>query len=59
MLLLITSFLDYPLPRSHRHGKFQKEIELKKKNPSAIYSFLFQIKAVAHINLYNILNLLY
>ena len=35
MLLLTTSFLGYPLPRSHRHG------DLKKKMfPSTSYSFL-------------------
>ena len=44
MLLLTTSFLGYPLPRSHRHGGFEK-----KMFPSTSYSFLFQIKAVAHI----------
>ena len=44
MLLLTTSFLGYPLPRSHRHGGFEK-----KKFPSTSYSFLFQIKAVAHM----------
>ena len=44
MLLLTTSFLGYPLPRSHRH------VDLKKKMfPSTSYSFLFQIKAVAHV----------
>ena len=44
MLLLTTSFLGYPLPRSHRHGGFEK-----KMFPSTSYSFLFQIKAVAHV----------
>ena len=44
MLLLTTSFLGYPLPRSHRHGGFEK-----KMFPSTSYSFLFQIKAVAHM----------
>ena len=44
MLLLSTSFFSYPLPRSHR----QRWI-WKKKFPSTSYSFLFQIKAAAHI----------
>ena len=42
--ILTTSFLGYPLPRSHRHGGFEK-----KMFPSTSYSFLFQIKAVAHM----------
>ena len=44
MLLLSTSFFSYPLPRSHRRGGFEK-----KMFPSTSYSFLFQIKAAAHI----------
>ena len=46
MLLLSTSFFSYPLPRSHRQGGFEK-----KMFPSTSYSFLFQIKAAAHIYL--------
>ena len=47
MLLLSTSFFSYPLPRSpHRQGGFEK-----KMFPSTIYSFLFQIKAAAHMAL--------
>ena len=45
MLLLSTSFFSYPLPRSHRQGGFEKQMF-----PSTSYSFLFQIKAAAHIN---------
>ena len=45
MLLLSTSFFSYPLPRSHRQGGFEK-----KMFPSTSYSFLFQIKAAAHMN---------
>ena len=42
---LCVEVLDrYPLPRSHRHGGFEK-----KMFPSTSYSFLFQIKAVAHM----------
>ena len=44
MLLLSTSFFSYPLPRSHRRGGFEK-----KMFPSTSYSFLFQIKAAAHL----------
>ena len=44
MLLLSTSFFSYPLPRSHRQGGFEK-----KMFPSTSYSFLFQIKAAAHM----------
>ena len=44
MLLLSTSFFSYPLPRSHRQGGFEK-----KMFPSTSYSFLFQIKAAAHL----------
>ena len=44
MLLLSTSFFSYPLPRSHRQGGFEK-----KMIPSTSYSFLFQIKAAAHM----------
>ena len=44
MLLLSTSFFSYPLPRSNRQGGFEK-----KMFPSTSYSFLFQIKAAAHI----------
>ena len=44
MLLLSTSFFSYPLPRSHRQGGFEKEMF-----PSTSYSFLFQIKAAAHM----------
>ena len=50
MLLLTTSFLGNPLPRSHRHGGFKK----KKKFPSTSYSFLFQIKVVAHMVFYSL-----
>ena len=46
MLLLSTSFFSYPLPRSHRQGGFEK-----KMFPSTSYSFLFQIKAAAHIDI--------
>ena len=42
--LLYTSFLGYPLPRSHRHGGCEKKLF-----PSTSYSFLFQIKAVAQM----------
>ena len=44
MLLLSTSFFSYPLPRSHRQGGFEKQMF-----PSTSYSFLFQIKAAAHV----------
>ena len=44
MLLLSTSFFSYPLPRSHRQGGFEK-----KMFPSTSYSFLFPIKAAAHM----------
>ena len=47
MLLLSTSFFSYPLPRSHRQGGFEKNMF-----PSTSYSFLFQIKAAAHIYTY-------
>ena len=47
MLLLSTSFFSYPLPRSYRQGGFEK-----KMFPSTSYSFLFQIKAAAHICIY-------
>ena len=30
MLLLTTSFLGYPLPRSHRHGGFEKKVSIHK-----------------------------
>ena len=45
MLLLSTSFFSYPLPRSHRQGGFEKNMF-----PSTSYSFLFKIKAAAHIH---------
>ena len=48
MLLLSTSFFSYPLPRSHRQGGFEKNMF-----PSTSYSFLFQIKAAAHIVIIN------
>ena len=44
-LLLSTSFFSYPLPRSHRQAGFEK-----KMFPSTSYSFLFQIKAAAHMD---------
>ena len=44
MLLLSTSFFNDPLPRSHRQGGFEKNMF-----PSTSYSFLFQIKAAAHM----------
>ena len=51
MLLLSTSFFSYPLPRSHRQGGFEKNMF-----PSTSYSFLFQIKAAAHVGAYIMFN---